>query len=145
MVQIEFKNDINPIAIFINIIPLMGAISGLLESVQFRLVDEKMFLYTIFTFLLSINFIRLVRKKVIIELHDSNIAFRSMFGWKKVIKIDNPLKDFLIVKTEKVEFLYKIENDFIGLFKDGIKAFFNLKRRNNLYYKNRLIYKGIRK
>lgn len=144
MLQLEFKNDVNPIAVFMNTIPLLGSIAGFLEGFQTRLLYGQWLMFTILTYVLLANFIRLVRPKIMIELHKRKLVYRSMFGWKRSIPIDVFFQDFLVVIAENRDFLYEPKNDFITLYKDGIRSLFNLKRRSNLYYKDQLIYKGIR-
>ncbi len=144
MIQLEFKNDVNPIAVFINTIPMVGSIDGFLEGFQTRLLYGQWLMFTILTYVLLANFIRLVRPKIMIELHEKKLVFRSMFGWKWKIPIDVFSRDFLVVIAENRDSLYESKNAFFTLYKDGIRSLFNLKRRSNLYYKDQLIYKGIR-
>lgn len=146
MVQLEYKNEINPIAILLNTCCLIGAVNGFIIEIQAKEMGGFLLLF-ILTFLLTANLIRLTKKKIKIELYGRYFVFKSMFGWNKVISFEDPTEEFFYIKEENRNPLNKTQLDSINYFKnhffDGIKALFNLKRNSNLYYKDRLIYKGV--
>lgn len=142
---LEFEKNINPIAVFINTFPLVGAISGIIEKIMKIEIDALLIMYIMLSYILTANLIRLVKRTIKVHLNENKIIIRSMFGWYKYFKIDESSPEFFIISKEyySQNSIFTKGNISIKDFFDAIRVMFNFSQNSNLYYKKQLIFKGV--
>jgi len=145
MKVLSYKKDSYPIAIFINIIPLLGAYKGVLDNLLVLNIDGAFVAYLAISYVLTANIVRLTKSKFIIYITKSGIVHRSMFGWKRIIQVDNPdVQKISLVRNinSHSDTKNSITPQKVIL---AIKALFNLEHGYSLMYDGRLIATGLKR
>jgi hypothetical protein len=137
--EIQFQKDSYPIAVLLNIVPLLGTIKGILENLKNPLGLEFFILLILFYILLS-NIIRLTKPKISIYVFGNRIEYFNMFGFKNSIKDEKSIniQDLRVIQTDI------IKPSGAKRFITEVKALFNLKHGGQLKYKERKLFEGMK-
>jgi hypothetical protein len=139
--KLKFRMRNYSIASLINIIPFLGSINGLIILIGKGEINFKFGILCLLVYFLGANIVRLSRPYRTVYISDNKIEYYNMFGLKRTILDSNIDLNKLNVINHFIE-KQKI-NTPNSLFVH-FRALFNLKHGNELRYKNKLIYRGLR-
>ena len=140
---LKYNKVISPFAILINIPPLLGAVRVFLDKLFIGEFDLGFYIVVLMVYLLGANLLRLSVRKKTIYVKGNTISHRSMFGWKRIIVIEDLNIKRLVLKRDA----FGLQNNSIKVsihnFIYAIKVLFNLNHGNKLVYDNKIICSGL--